>query len=198
MERDPLHRRPSRTRRHRWRPIADRRARCDGIRPEAPGRYIGKIAIVANLPYDIATLLIGWLKQIEFINQMVLMFQSEVADRLIAAGQQNVWAHIHRRPMALRVKPTFTLPARAFTHRRKSIDGGWCKYAPLRWRKRTATRSKKWSLLRFSTPQMLQADVKSLFDDPGATLEAVGVAYRTCRNRRYRRICALARAREMA
>ena len=62
----------------------------------------GKIATIANLPYNIATLLIGWLKQIEFINRMVLMFQSEVADRLIAAGQQNVWAHIHCRPMALR------------------------------------------------------------------------------------------------
>lgn len=42
--------------------------------------------IVANLPYNVATpLLIGWLKQIDEIDGMTLMFQKEVAER-IAAG----------------------------------------------------------------------------------------------------------------
>ena len=55
----------------------------------------GKIAIVANLPYNIATpLLIGWLKRIEFINRMVLMFQSEVADRLIATPGSKTYGRI--------------------------------------------------------------------------------------------------------
>ena len=41
--------------------------------------------IVANLPYNIATaLLIGWLKKISSIDRMTLMFQKEVADRLVA------------------------------------------------------------------------------------------------------------------
>ncbi|MBM3564948.1 MAG: 16S rRNA (adenine(1518)-N(6)/adenine(1519)-N(6))-dimethyltransferase RsmA [Alphaproteobacteria bacterium] len=45
--------------------------------------------IVANLPYNVATpLLIGWLKQIRADNaafaKMTLMFQKEVADRLLA------------------------------------------------------------------------------------------------------------------
>lgn len=42
--------------------------------------------IVANLPYNVATpLLIGWLKQIDAFDGLTLMFQSEVADRLLAA-----------------------------------------------------------------------------------------------------------------
>jgi 16S rRNA (adenine1518-N6/adenine1519-N6)-dimethyltransferase len=49
----------------------------------------GKKAIVANLPYNIATpLLIGWLKQIRAdqgaLDKMVLMFQKEVAQRIVA------------------------------------------------------------------------------------------------------------------
>lgn len=49
----------------------------------------GKKAIVANLPYNIATpLLVGWLKQIRddrnAYEKMVLMFQKEVAQRIVA------------------------------------------------------------------------------------------------------------------
>ena len=43
------------------------------------------LAVVANLPYNIATpLLIGWLRRIEPIASMTLMFQKEVAERIIA------------------------------------------------------------------------------------------------------------------
>ena len=43
-------------------------------------------AIVANLPYNVATpLLIGWLKQAAAFTSMTLMFQREVALRLVAA-----------------------------------------------------------------------------------------------------------------
>ena len=42
-------------------------------------------AIVANLPYNVATpLLIGWLREARAFAHMTLMFQKEVADRLIA------------------------------------------------------------------------------------------------------------------
>ncbi len=41
--------------------------------------------IVANLPYNIATpLLIGWLKQISAYDSLTLMFQKEVAERIVA------------------------------------------------------------------------------------------------------------------
>ncbi len=46
----------------------------------------GRVAIVANLPYNVATpLLIGWLRRIESIAAMTLMFQKEVAERIAAA-----------------------------------------------------------------------------------------------------------------
>ena len=44
------------------------------------------LAVVANLPYNIATpLLIGWLRSIDSIAAMTLMFQKEVAGRILAA-----------------------------------------------------------------------------------------------------------------
>lgn len=73
--------------------------------------------IVANLPYNIATvLLIGWLRQAEAIHSMTLMFQREVADRIVAApggklyGRLSVMANWR---CATRI--CFHLPARAFT-----------------------------------------------------------------------------------
>src|SRR5690606_16984992 len=48
----------------------------------------GPVAIVANLPYGVATrLLIGWLEAEPWppwYDQMVLMFQREVAERIVA------------------------------------------------------------------------------------------------------------------
>ena len=42
--------------------------------------------IVANLPYNIATpLLVGWLRQASAWERMTLMFQREVAERIVAA-----------------------------------------------------------------------------------------------------------------
>lgn len=48
-------------------------------------------AVVANLPYNIATvLLIGWLRRIDEYASLTLMFQREVADRITAApGSRN-------------------------------------------------------------------------------------------------------------
>ena len=46
----------------------------------------GRVAIVANLPYNVATpLLIGWLRNVGSISAMTLMFQKEVAERIVAA-----------------------------------------------------------------------------------------------------------------
>ena len=42
--------------------------------------------IIANLPYNIATpLLIGWLRQLQYVESMTLMFQKEVAQRIAAS-----------------------------------------------------------------------------------------------------------------
>ncbi len=74
-------------------------------------------AVVANLPYNVATpLLIGWLRRIGDFAGLTLMFQREVADRLVARpgtkayGRLSVITQWRTEPRAL-----FTLPARAFT-----------------------------------------------------------------------------------
>ena len=45
----------------------------------------GRVKVVANLPYNVATaLLIKWLDNITFFESLTLMFQKEVADRIAA------------------------------------------------------------------------------------------------------------------
>ncbi len=75
------------------------------------------LKLVANLPYNIATpLLIGWLRTAKDIESMTLMFQREVADRLLAApgtkarGRLSVLAQWLTAP-----ERRFDLPPGAFT-----------------------------------------------------------------------------------
>jgi 16S rRNA (adenine1518-N6/adenine1519-N6)-dimethyltransferase len=72
--------------------------------------------IVANLPYNIATpLLLGWLRQIAAFESLTLMFQKEVALRLVAAprskeyGRLSVITQLLAEPRLL-----FDIPPRAF------------------------------------------------------------------------------------
>ena len=86
------------------------------------GQNAGKIIIAANLPYGIATpLLIGWLETEPWppwFNKMVLMFQREVADRIVAKpgtkayGRLAVISQWRTRPnIAFNLKPeAFTPP----------------------------------------------------------------------------------------
>ena len=81
----------------------------------------GPVKIIANLPYNISTeLLLKWLKAnhqaAPLWSHMALMFQKEVADRILAApgsktyGRLSVIAQAASRPLR-----AFNLPARAFT-----------------------------------------------------------------------------------
>ena len=74
-------------------------------------------AIVANLPYNVATpLLIGWLKRIEQFRSLTLMFQREVADRLSAKPGTKAYGRLSViAQWRAEVRPLFNLPARAFT-----------------------------------------------------------------------------------
>jgi 16S rRNA (adenine1518-N6/adenine1519-N6)-dimethyltransferase len=74
-------------------------------------------AIVANLPYNVGTpLLLGWLKQIEAFKSLTLMFQSEVADRLVAQPGSKAYGRLSvMTQFCCLAKRVMTLPARAFT-----------------------------------------------------------------------------------
>lgn len=81
----------------------------------------GPRVIVANLPYNIATpLLTGWLKQIHddqnAYDEMILMFQKEVADRIVTpAGSKGYGRLSVISQWICAPKKVFDLPASAFT-----------------------------------------------------------------------------------
>jgi 16S rRNA (adenine1518-N6/adenine1519-N6)-dimethyltransferase len=74
--------------------------------------------IVANLPYNVASpLLVRWLRQASAFEQMTLMFQREVAERIVAEpdsaayGRLSVLAGwICERHIALRLPPAAFVP----------------------------------------------------------------------------------------
>jgi 16S rRNA (adenine1518-N6/adenine1519-N6)-dimethyltransferase len=73
--------------------------------------------IVANLPYNVATpLLIDWLTGTLRPEAMTLMFQKEVADRIVAAPGPKTYGRLSVLAQALsEAKIVMELPARAFT-----------------------------------------------------------------------------------
>ncbi|MEM7650925.1 MAG: 16S rRNA (adenine(1518)-N(6)/adenine(1519)-N(6))-dimethyltransferase RsmA [Pseudomonadota bacterium] len=77
--------------------------------------------IVANLPYNIATsLLIGWLKDLRAdaraYDQMILMFQKEVAERIAAQPNNKSYGRLSVMSQWIcDVQKVFDLPASAFT-----------------------------------------------------------------------------------
>lgn len=77
--------------------------------------------IVANLPYNIATpLLTGWLEQIHadpaLYSEMILMFQKEVAQRIVAKPSTKAYGRLSILAQWLcEAKLAFDVPAAAFT-----------------------------------------------------------------------------------
>ena len=72
--------------------------------------------IVANLPYNIATLLVlGWLKQVRDYESLTLMLQREVAERLTAAPRSKSYGRLSVLVQWIAdVRILFDVPARAF------------------------------------------------------------------------------------
>jgi 16S rRNA (adenine1518-N6/adenine1519-N6)-dimethyltransferase len=73
--------------------------------------------IVANLPYNVSTaLLLGWLRDASALAGLVLMFQKEVADRLLARPRSKEYGRLSViTQWRMQVKALFDVPARAFT-----------------------------------------------------------------------------------
>lgn len=73
--------------------------------------------IVSNLPYNVGTpLLIGWLEYIDLFSSLTLMFQKEVAQRLVAEPRTPAYGRLSvMAQYRCKVRKLFDLPARAFT-----------------------------------------------------------------------------------
>lgn len=74
------------------------------------------LKIVANLPYNVATpLLLSWLRRIDRLSGLVLMFQKEVAARLTAVPRTPAYGRLSIVTQWLcKVEGMFDVPARAF------------------------------------------------------------------------------------
>jgi 16S rRNA (adenine1518-N6/adenine1519-N6)-dimethyltransferase len=73
--------------------------------------------LAANLPYNVATpLLIGWLKDIALFESMILMFQREVADRIVARPGTKAYGRLSViAQWVAEVEKKFDIPPSAFT-----------------------------------------------------------------------------------
>lgn len=74
------------------------------------------LKLVANLPYNIATpLLFGWLRQLDRFESLTLMFQKEVALRLVAAPRSKEYGRLSvMTQWRCAVKRLFDIPSSAF------------------------------------------------------------------------------------
>lgn len=74
-------------------------------------------AIVANLPYNVGTpLLIGWLRQSDAFQSMTLMFQAEVAERILAPPGTKAYGRLSVIvQFCCEGRRVMRIPARAFT-----------------------------------------------------------------------------------
>jgi 16S rRNA (adenine1518-N6/adenine1519-N6)-dimethyltransferase len=142
-----------------------------------------KPTIVANLPYNVATLLLtGWLETEPWppwYGHMVLMFQKEVAERVVAApgtkayGRLAVLAQWRTRPRLLFVlKPEVFVPP-------PSVDSAVVEFKPIaRPQPECAVKTlAKLTAAAFGQRRkMLRQSLKSLVSDPEALLVATGFA----------------------
>ncbi|MFE0755863.1 16S rRNA (adenine(1518)-N(6)/adenine(1519)-N(6))-dimethyltransferase RsmA [Inquilinus sp. NPDC058860] len=90
---------------------------ADALQTDIPALVPAPRAVIANLPYNVATpLLIGWLRRIDEFRSLTLMFQKEVADRLVAEPRSSAYGRLSViAQWRAEVDPLLTLPARAFT-----------------------------------------------------------------------------------
>jgi len=91
---------------------------ADALRVDLPDLARQPRQIVANLPYNVASpLLVRWLRQAGAYERMTLMFQREVAERIVAAPDTPAYGRLSvltgwtcERHIALRLPPTAFVP----------------------------------------------------------------------------------------
>ncbi len=139
-----------------------------------------KISILANLPYNVGTLLLlNWLNQMEHIDGMALMFQKEVAMRIVADTRTKNYGRLSVISQYLcDTKWLMKLPASAFTPPPKVES---C-VVYFKAKKDYETRKIILPYLERITKsafgqrrKMLRQSLKSVWKDPSAALNACGI-----------------------
>lgn len=126
--------------------------------------------IVANLPYNISTeLLVKWLRlnsEAPLWSVMALMFQKEVADRILAAPGSKTYGRLSVIAQAASAPGrAFDLPARAFTPPPK-VDSSVVLFAPSRAPLATFAALERVTAAAFGQRRkMLRSSLKPVFGD---------------------------------
>ena len=136
--------------------------------------------LVANLPYNVATpLLLRWLTEAEAFVSLTLMFQKEVAQRLVAMPGDPAYGRlsiiVQWRAKAQRL---FDVPARAFVPAPK-VTSTLVQIDPRAEPLAPAPRAALERVTRAAFGQrrkMLRSSLKTLGLDPGPLLDAAGIA----------------------
>jgi 16S rRNA (adenine1518-N6/adenine1519-N6)-dimethyltransferase len=139
----------------------------------------GRLRIVANLPYNVATpLLFGWLERVDRVELMVLMFQKEVALRLAAAPGSADYGRLSVTAQLLcRVERLFDLPPGAFRPPPK-VSSSVVRLTPHPEQPTPGLRDALGAVTRAAFGQrrkMLRASLRALGRDPAPLLEAAGI-----------------------
>jgi 16S rRNA (adenine1518-N6/adenine1519-N6)-dimethyltransferase len=135
--------------------------------------------IVANLPYNVSTaLLLGWIREADTLDRLVLMFQKEVAERLTARPRSKEYGRLSViTQWRMQVKSLFDVPARAFTPPPK-VTSTVVELVP---RSEPLAPCRMETLERVTAAafgqrrKMLRQSLKSLGVDPAALTAAAGV-----------------------
>jgi 16S rRNA (adenine1518-N6/adenine1519-N6)-dimethyltransferase len=147
------------------------------------GRNAGKAVIAANLPYNVATLLLaGWLETEPWppwFARMVLMFQREVAERIVAAPASKAYGRLAvLAQWRTRTRLLFALKPEAFTPP-PAVASAVVELVPL---ERPQPECRVGTLARVTAAafgqrrKMLRQSLKPLVRDPEALLAATGIA----------------------
>ena len=136
--------------------------------------------IVANLPYNISTpLLVRWLQQADAIADMVLMFQKEVVDRLVAQPRTKDYGRLSVLAQHVcEIRRLFDIPASAFVPPPK-VTSSVARLTPRPATQRLADLAplEKVTAAAFGQRRkMLRGSLGSLFADPVPVLQGLGLS----------------------
>jgi len=153
----------------------------DALATDMAGLADGPTAIVANLPYNIATpLLVGWLKTEPWppwFRSMTLMFQREVAERIAAGPGSKTYGRLSvLAGWRCEARLLFDIDPRAFTPQPK-VTSSLVHFQP----RPNPLACDSWLLERVTTAafgqrrKMLRQSLRSLGVDPGRLLDQVRI-----------------------
>ncbi len=152
---------------------------ADALSVDAATLAEGRRAIVANLPYNVATpLLLGWLRQASAFESLTLMFQREVAMRLVATPRTKDYGRLSvMTQWRMEASLLFDIPATAFTPPPK-VTSSVVRLTP----RALGPDEPDFALMERVVAaafgqrrKMLRAGLRGYATDPNALLESVGI-----------------------